>query len=1435
MSGFSRFLQSCLSSLSTSSRIAKRAFALLVPGLLSCAAPSALVYAQTPTPVPVLTWRYDLTHAGQNTNETALTPENVTPSSFGKLFSLKVDSTVYAQPLYVPGLKMSDGQVHNVLFVATSNDSIYAFDADSNGGSNATPIWKISLLDAAHGSGAGAVAIDWHDTTSPDVAPTVGIVGTPAINPATNTMYVVAASNENGTYYSRLHAINILNGQEQPNSPVAIQASVAGTGNGSSNGQLSFSPLWQNQRTAVNYYDGHVYFGYGAHGDSGPWHGWLFSYDATTLAQTDVLCFTPNGVGAGIWASGAGLPIDTNVAGGLMFVVTGNGTRGSLQKGSYTNELGESIIAFNLTNGKFNAVDEFTPYNYQSDLNAHDWDLGAGGILMLPDQAGAYPHMLVQGGKEGRLTVLNRDNLGGYSGGTSDPNALQEITGITPQGEGFWSTPAYWNDNVYVWPEKGVPMLFKINGGVMDGEPASQGSIATDFPNPTFSVSSNGPNDGIAWAIRADQFNSHGPAVLYGWNANDLSTPIYESDSSGNRDTAGAANKFAVPVVTNGKVYVACNGEVDVYGLLNDTPITAAPVISPNGGTFAAAQTVSLSSPTSSAQIFYTSDGSTPTPGSTLYTGPITVTNDTTINAMASAPGFLQSSTTSATFNFSGQTPLLSVTPAGGTYLNAQTVTITDPDTNAKIYYTTDGTTPSASSNPYTGSIQVAANETLQSIAIDPSLRASNIDVEKYVIQNGGTSIDFSQGFSNTAGLQLNGTAVATNDTRLQLTNGGTNQAGSVFWNAPINIQAFTTTFRFQMTAAMANGFTFTIQNIGPTALGGNSAGLGYQDIAKSVAVKFNFYNYQNEGNNSTGVYTNGQPPVNPSIDMSSSGVFLNSNDAIDCTISYDGTTLNMTLHDGIANKTYTMPPQQINIPATVGGNTAYVGFTGATGGLTAGEKLLTWTYATMAASPTMNPSAGTYSSTQNVTLSSGTSDAAIYYTTDGSVPNPNTAAVYKNPIAVSTTETINAIAISPTVGSSNQVTGAYTIQSAPAGFNLSGTSTGSIAQGNTATSTVTVTPTNGFTGNVALTCTIGQGPSGATDVPTCTVSQPPSVSGSQAVTATITIVTTATTTPGTYVATISGASGGITANTVENVVVTGSAPPPPAGNFALSGNPVSITSPGGSGTSIISISPSGGFAGNVTLACSLSDASNATSAPTCTITPSVAVSANQPATATLTINTQSTTKTGAYTVNVTGTSGALSQSTAVSVNVVGSQQVSQFTLSGTAVTVGSSGTNAATTITITPSGGFTGTVNLACAVTTVPDGVTTKPNCTITQPPAIAGAQAVTATVTLSPAKASTTTARTLPNRLIPLGGAGTIAALLIFVPCRRRKWQTLLGLLVFVAVVAGTIGCGSGAQLETGGNSNSSNLAPGVYTVTVTGTSGAAQSTTTVNITVQ
>ena len=537
------------------------------------------------------------------------------------------------------------------------------------------------------------------------------------------------------------------------------------------------------------------------------------------------------------------------------------------------------------------------------------------------------------------------------------------------------------------------------------------------------------------WAVKFDQFNTNGPAVLYAFDPDDLSQVFYESDTNASRDSAGPANKFSVPVVTNGKVYVATYGEVDVYGLLNAQQTAAAPVISPNGGTFTATQSVTLSTTTASASIYYTLDGSTPTTSSTLYSGPISISTDTTLNAIATAAGYSPSSVSNATFTFSNQTAAVSFSPAAGTYVSAQTVTLSDTDASAKIYYTTDGSTPSATSNLYSAQIQVGTTETIKAIAIDPALQDSNVTAAAYVIQTGGTSINFGNGFSSTAGLTLNGTAAADGSGGLLLTTGQVSQAGSVFWNVPINIQAFTTTFQFQFANAQANGFTFTIQNMGTTALGGDSAGLGYQNITQSVALKFNIYNYESEGSDSTGIYTNGEPPVTPTVDISPSGIQLASGDEIQATVTYDGTTLTLNLQDMVTNDKFSWS-QAINIPQIVGGNTAYVGFTGGTGGLSATQKLISWTYAAQ---------------------SSGGG---------GGGGNPSFA-MSGDPVSIS-------------------------------------------APGGSTTAPVTITPSGGFTGTVTLSCAITSAPANAVNPPTCAVSQPTAISGTQAVTSTLTINTTA-------------------------------------------------------------------------------------------------------------------------------------------------------------------------------------------------------------------------------------------------------------------------------------------------------------------------------------
>ncbi len=450
------------------------------------------------------------------------------------------------------------------------------------------------------------------------------------------------------------------------------------------------------------------------------------------------------------------------------------------------------------------------------------------------------------------------------------------------------------------------------------------------------------------------------PAILRAYDANRVSTLLYSSNLSGGRDTLGPAVKFVVPLVTNGKVYVGSQGEVDVFGLTNSETPAAAPVFNPPGGSYAAVQ-VSMSSATPNSSIYYTTDGSMPSTGSTLYTSPINITFTTTINAIAVANGFLQSATSTATYTIASQTAPPIFMPAPGTYINAQSVTLMDDSPSPVIYYTTNGTNPTHSSSVFSNPITVSATTTIKAIASSPGLNDSPVVTGVFTINpNGTTSINFGMGFSNAGCMQFNG-STDLDDSRLQLTNGGMNEAGSAFCNTPVDIRGFSTDFTFQLSNAEADGITFTIQNspAGPGALGPVGGGLGYgpdtpgeaPGIGESVAVKYDLYSNAGEGADSTGLYTNGASPTIPATDMTASGVDLHSGDTMSVHMIYDGVILTMTITDSSVNKSFTKT-WPVNIPSLVGGNNAYVGFTGGTGGQTASQKIETWTFVSFPPTP---------------------------------------------------------------------------------------------------------------------------------------------------------------------------------------------------------------------------------------------------------------------------------------------------------------------------------------------------------------------------------------------------------------------------------------------------------------------------------------------------
>ena len=1053
-------------------------------GLIAlCAAISGTAFAQT----NVTTYHNDTARTGANIGETILTPTNVNATSFGRLFSASVDGYVYAQPLYMAGITMGvgasqAGTTHNIVVVATEHDSIYAFDADSNGGANAAPLWQISLLDSAHGAATGASSVPSGDVGSGDIVPEVGITATPVIDQATKTLYVVGKTKENGTYLQRLHAIDITTGLEKFGGPVILAASVPGTGTGSSGGTLKFDPLWENNRPGLLLVNGIVYMAFAAHGDNGPWHGWLLAYNAATLKQTGAWCPSPNSLGSGIWMSGAGLAADipTGKPYGRIFTVTGNGTFDAAPTYSNSMNYGDSVVRLDLTNGSPTVVDDFTPHQ-QASLNGSDQDQGSGGVLLLPDAVGGGGgnHQLVQLGKSGIVYVLNRENLGGYNPNNSTDPGQKASAG------GLWGAPAYWNGNVYIWGQSDHLKSFGFtNGTFTSSSPTSVSAEGASTYSPSPSISANGTTNGIVWSLKTDNFGTKGATTLYAHDATNVAKLLYSSATNATADNPGPAVKFVTPTIANGKVYVGTETQLSVFGLLGGVAEAASPVISPAGQSFSKPIQVTMTDSTPNAKIYFTTDGSTPTTTSTLYGGPLTVTGTETISAIASATGFLQSQIDRQSYTLQTQTLSPTFNPPPTSYTSAQSVTISDATPNSMIYYTVDGTTPNpgaGTTKTYTAPVPISATATLKAVATAGGLSTSPVASGSYTISSPGTGLNFSSGFSTASSAMTFNGSVGLDDTRLQLTSGLANQAGSAFYDTPLNIQAFTTDFTFQLSNAGADGITFTIQNSGLTALGPSGGGLGYgpansggtPGIGKSVAIKFDTYDNSGEGPNSTGLYKNGASPTTPFTDLTPSGINLHSGSTFSAHVVYDRTTLSLTITDPVTSKTFSTS-WPVDIPTTVGGPTAYVGFTGGTGGQTSSQKIGSWTFSSTGtqatATPIFSPGTGTYLGTQILTISDSTPGATIYYTTNGTTPTTSSAQ-YSGPLAITSSQTIQAIAKAASNAQSGVGSAALMIESQVASPSFS-------PAGGTYTVAQTVTISTSSAGAVIYYTTDGSMPS---------------------------------------------------------------------------------------------------------------------------------------------------------------------------------------------------------------------------------------------------------------------------------------------------------------------------------------------------------------------
>ena len=500
----------------------------------------------------VVTSQYDNQRTGATLNEKALTPENVNVNRFGKLGAYKVDGAVYAQPLYLPGVEIPGKGRHNVLFVATEHDSLYAFDADSPG---TPPLWQVSLLATRQ----GASIVPARAVQCPFIQPEIGITPTPVIDVKTGTLYVLGRSMvghafKDSEYFQDLHALAITTGAEKFEGPRLIAASVRGRGDGSANGQVVFDPLRENPRASLLLTGGSVYLTWASSCDIAPYHGWVMAYDPASLVQQAVLNVTPDGREGGIWAADTGPAAD---AAGNVYVPTGNGTFDAASGGR---DYGDSELKLALEGGQLAIRDYFTPYD-QERISARDADLGSSGPLVVPDQRGPHPHLLLQPTKSSTLYVIDRDQMGRFH---SEGDAIVQRFDLS--GEAYGAM-AYWNGHVFFAPSDDHLRDFALENGRL----VLRNSSSIKFLNPgaTPSISANGQQNAVVWAVSTKTWNGDDQsAVLYAFDARNIGEPIYTSEQNSRRDRAALATRFVFPVVVNGRVYFGARGEVEVYGLL---------------------------------------------------------------------------------------------------------------------------------------------------------------------------------------------------------------------------------------------------------------------------------------------------------------------------------------------------------------------------------------------------------------------------------------------------------------------------------------------------------------------------------------------------------------------------------------------------------------------------------------------------------------------------------------------------------------------------------------------------------------------------------------------------------------------------------------------------------------------------------------------------
>jgi hypothetical protein len=958
-----------------------------------------------PANVDVLSFHYDALLSGNNANEQNLTLTNLNPTNFGRLFTEPVDGQIYATPLYKHNVTIG-GTLHDLAYVVTEHDGVYAFDvpADTDAPTGAL-LWKRSFIDPANGI-TSVPSADTSGNIFPEYGITGTPVIDPATNTMYFVTQTKEVRSGVAHYVDKLRAIDITTGQDRPtNAAVTIGDSLAddkmhvtdvmvnGIGDGSQGGVLKFNAYRELQRPALALLNGMVYVGWAGYNDQRPYHGWITGYRASDLSLQKVFTPSPNAGGGGIWESGGGFGTD----GTFLYFAVGNSFRVSGGPPAFdppSGNYGESVLKLDprASGQTLGVTDYFTPFNWQQ-LDNGDLDLGSGGTMLLPDSVGnsQHPHLIVETGKTGRLYLIDRDNMGHFN---SDHDAVvQELYLTGQQSSGVWGNPAYVQVNattglIYYHGSGDVGRAIQVSNATLTydvNNAVTKTAEAFGYPGGQPNISSNGTANAIMWDLRVDTSPN---AVLHAYNANNLSQEPYNSGQTSLRDLPGGGVKYTNPTITDGRVLVPNASSFSVYGLFaTHTTVPAAPTNLMGLGISdtQAKLTWNNANPNTATgiKIERSTDG-------TNFTQIVIVgRNDTTFTDSGLSPGTtyyyriratnqigdsVYTSTVSADTKI--VTPVLTVTnvcsceidlswtPSGNDHYKLerafgsgdfQTIGSNIP-INQTTYLDTD---PTLLTQRGTYRYRLTAfNRMPDESAVANIVSAANapVVIDHSTPPDGGfVTHDDLTANTTPAGRSVFVSALA------RLTDAGQNEAGTVFSNTKVNITNFSTTFTFRFSEGSvprADGITFIIQGNSPQALGSIGGGLGYGGIRNSLAIKFDLYNNSgdpSEGPPSTGIFTAGRdptirqaglPPDVPdiSIDLRRSGVQLDNQRPKKVTLTYNGTVLHEDLLDTVTGDHFAHD-YTVDIGRFVGGDTAYVGFGGGTGGLTAIADIQNWIY----------------------------------------------------------------------------------------------------------------------------------------------------------------------------------------------------------------------------------------------------------------------------------------------------------------------------------------------------------------------------------------------------------------------------------------------------------------------------------------------------------